>query len=474
MSRSVAGGTERDFQKSFGEFYATAENCTDDPDKEGKCQFRIHGMYDDTTNVPSNMLFWQKPHQEITSAGHLQCGKMPVGSIRGTVCRGHFLDADKQMPVFDHNIAKAGDLSSTGDQDSSSSTNGQASLVSGTNSTPRGGRIPDNAVQTRINRANRTSLTPHPIEAVDSGADTYQPNDSDGVNPTEAVRTATKFASIPTVASKTTGGSILKQLINVDPQNKNGVMPNCIKKFLQIENILQFSSMGGASNFLGQVMGIAMNIIGAASSINAMGSGFASASPATIQNLDPNTLTALFATITALGSGATIDQLDTDLQSIVGVIGSGGILDQLIAAILNLIQTNTFTLEAFIALIEAFLAMLQNAGQQATVGSNINNIMSNLASMLPTIASSITSSLDIHIPNSVLNPDTVNKAIQKFSMNQAIIKAPSTGLKILSKQAVEGQNMQNIGNLLSGISGAASGAISSITSALSGVSIPSV
>jgi hypothetical protein len=114
-----------------------------DPDQEGRVQVRIHGLYDDKQNIPDKDLPWVKPSQSITSAGHNKIGGTPVGTIKGSTVKGHFLDSDRQYPIFEHTIAKAGDA------DSNSTQNGQTTLVKGTNSTPIGPRNKNNKFCTR-------------------------------------------------------------------------------------------------------------------------------------------------------------------------------------------------------------------------------------------------------------------------------------------------------------------------------------
>lgn len=97
--------TERVYghKKWYGQVFSV-----DDPDKEGRVQVRIYGLYDDTTNIANTDLPWVKPHQDITSAAHQKVGLTPVGCIPGSIVTGYFEDEDQQIPIFHATIAKAG------------------------------------------------------------------------------------------------------------------------------------------------------------------------------------------------------------------------------------------------------------------------------------------------------------------------------------------------------------------------------
>ncbi len=200
--------TERAFSKSWNEWYGKVVSVND-PDQDGRVQVRILGQHDDISNIPDDMLLWAKPAQDITSAAHNKMGTSPVGVIVGSIIGGYYMDADMQIPVFTHTVAKAGDPS----KDNTSTSDGQTTLEPGTNSSPLGNRITTNAFVTRQGRDI--------VKDDQTGSQGPQEQkDSDGVDVTKQAQQKTKFYSQPTVGSiQNAAGSILQQILRVDPQN---------------------------------------------------------------------------------------------------------------------------------------------------------------------------------------------------------------------------------------------------------------
>ena len=440
--------TERNFSETFNFWYGVVTSV-DDPDQDGRCQVRIHSRHDDENACPIEKLPWSKPLHPIHSSGHNKIGMSPVGAIVGSTAFGFFLDKDHQYPFHLGFIAKAGDA------DSGSSSNGSETLIEGTNSNPPGSRLANNAFITRkgqnIKIDDQTKIT-YPQYSPP------QQKDSDGKDIVQMAIANTKYANNPTIGSiLKPAGSVLTQLQQVDPQNLNGILKQAIPSFIKIADIQSFSSAGGATQVLGQALGMALNAIsgsvGQATVVNSLGA------MASQGQLSQTASTALYLAITSLG--ATISTTD----SVGAVIVQS--LNDLIQLLTPLLQNGTLTLAQFEALIAQFLAEIQNNGSQATIGVQPSNILNELASVLPTLASPINTTLDIHLPKSVLDIKSVSNTIQAFAMSMAYVKAPTSGKKYWATKAVQQSSEAlntNIAAALSQIQGVAPAAIKALSS----------
>jgi hypothetical protein len=429
--------TERSFGKSQNTWYGIVTNVKD-PDMDGRVQVRVHGQHDDQTNIPDSDLPWAKPEQDITHAGHNKIGRSPTGIIVGSVISGYYLDTDMQVLVYTATVAKAGDPQSNG-----MTTNGQAQLVPGTNSSPLGGRIANNAFITRKGR--------NIIQDDTTGSQgPSQQMDSDGVDVVAQAKANTKFGSLPTVGSIAQPiGSILQQIAQVDPKNLNAVLPQALQSFTKIKDLNAASSTVGINGILGQIMSAAMSQVGAAGALNQLG-----------QTLQPgqlsNTSTSVLLTaIASLGANESINTLSTTVQ---GVIGQS--LPAFVAALQALINTNNLNANTLNILLAEFFPQVQQNAQQATLGTNQGSILNNLSQFLPQIASAIQSTLNGHLPQSVLNTNLITQALQRFAMNQAFLKAPSNGKKELAILATSNPIAAAIAGAVQGVSAAASQSIS--------------
>jgi len=394
-------GTDRAF--GFADWYGEVVNVND-PDQEGRVQIRIHGLYDDKTNIPDDQLPWVKPLQMINSAGHNKIGETPVGVIKGSIVGGYFVDNDKQYPIFSHVIAKAGD------PQPGTTVDGQTELIKGTNSTPIADRNKNNKFVTRKgkNIKEEDNASEPPKEA----------KDSDGVDITAEAAGKTKFSKYPTVGSvQQPSGSILNQLTQVDPTHLTSVLPQAVEAFKKIKDLNTFSSTGGVMNVLGQVLGSVLNAVGAARALNAMS---ATMNPS---DLSPMAQNAILIALENLGSSASSDAV----QAIIG-----STLEPLLAEILALLNSGNLTAQTFNDLIARYFASIQQQGQQSTVGVNLQSILQNLTSVLPQLAQPLQETLNIHLPTSTLNVSTVTQALQKFAMSQAFLKKPGDGKKALA------------------------------------------
>jgi hypothetical protein len=425
-------------ERSYGqkEWHGVVVNVND-PDQEGRVQIRIFGLHDDIQNIVDSNLPWAKPYQDVTSAGHNKIGGSPVGLIKGAYVGGHFLDSDKQYPVFHHSIAKAGD------PQKGSTTNGQVDLVKGTNSTPIAERN-KNAFVTRKGRNIK--------EEDNANTNPTESKDSDGVDITAKAISNTKFATIPTVGSLlNAGGSILTQLTNVDPKHLTSVLPNAVANLIKIQDLHTFSSTAGITNVLGQAMGQVMSSLGVNNILSALTSlpniGFG------LSDLAKNTLLIGLQNTTA----------NNTLSPTVGAIVQETVIELQIG--ISELINGSLSLTDFEALLAKLFGNIQNSGSSMLLGVNSQNILASLASALPQIAGAIQSTLTDHLPTSVLNQSTVTTALQKFSMNQAYIKKPTDGKKDLAKSAVQTDFSDLISSAttaLQGLSNTAQSFISSI------------
>lgn len=399
--------TDRSFGHSLWYGVVTDVN---DPDQEGRVRVRIHGLYDDTTNIPDDHLPWVKPCQDITSAGHNKIGKLPVGVIKGTTVGGYFLDGDKQYPVFHHVIAKAGD------PQEGTTVNGQTELVPGTNSNPIADRNKNNAFVTRKgkNIKEEDNATEPPKES----------NDSEGVDITADAQKNTKYATQPTVASLSNPiGSILNQLTSIDPTHLTSVLPNAVDSLTKIKDLNTFSTTAGVNNVLGQVLGLAMNTIGAARFLNALSANSPTQQPTTLSATSQH---ALLLALQNLGPAPSSDM-------VLSVIGS--VYEAILPALLALIDSGNLTEATLDALLLEFFANIQNQGANDTIGGNINSVLNNLQAMLPQLTGPIQSTMNSHLPASVLNQSSILTALQKFALNQSFLKKPTDGKKDLAIKA---------------------------------------
>lgn len=444
--------TERNFATSERFWFGVVTNVGPEPDgtMEARHQVRVHGINDDETNIPNSDLMWAKPMQDITSAGHNKIGTIPVGTVVGSTVFGIYLDNDRQNPISIGTIAKAGN------EDTGTTINGSPALLGEYNSTPPGGRLSNNAVNTRANQN---------IQQDDQFSISYENNytgteqkDSDGVDITANAINKTQYAKNPTVASTTPTGSILTQLQSVDPQNSNAFLKQAIPNFIKVEALNAFGSNAGSVNVLGQTLGSALTavaaIIGTATVINALGNAISGSQPST------TTLQALYVALLQMNQPITAS---TPILAVIEQVAPA-----LTFAIQTLINNNNLTLSNLEALILAYLTQIQETGTQSTLGNGISqsNILNVLSIALPTISSAINGTINNHLPKSVLNISVINSALQKFAMNQAIVAMPNNGKKALLQAATQSSpavlNAQ-INQTISGIAGISTTAVKALS-----------
>jgi hypothetical protein len=401
-----------------------------DADQEGKVQVRRMGldgfMNDDgtwdtesTTNIPDEDLLWAKPSQDITSAAQNKMGEIPVGLVKGSIIHGDYEDPnDMQILVMHGSVAKAGDPRPDG-----LTVNGQLGLIDGTNGCPIGGRcaVIDGKKQKTNKFVTRKGRSIKDDDAL-KGTVAPEQNDSDGADVTAEAKANTKFGTQGTVGSiPNPVGSILTQIAGVDPQKLNSVLPNAVDAYTKIKDLNSFSSIGGVNGVLGQALGMAMNALGTSRAAQAIGSALNASS------LSSTALTALQTAIGSLGSNPVVSStvfsvIAPSVANITNQLGS-------------MINSGTLNSGTFNSLMQQEQSNIQTNGAQATIGTNMNTVMSMLSSVLPQISGAINSVTQGHLPKSVLNNQTLTDALTKFVMNQTFVKKPGQGKKDLAKRA---------------------------------------
>jgi hypothetical protein len=337
-------------------------------------------------------------------------------------------------------------------------------MMEGTNSTPPGTRLANNAFITRkgksIKQDDQTQIT------YDNNYTPTEQKDSDGQDITAQAIANTKYANNPSVASLTTlSGSILKQLQEVDPKNINAVLPQAIPAFLKMKDLNTFSSGEGSLGVMGQALGMALqsvsSIIGQAPVINNIASAVSSG---TMSN---NLASALSQALLSLNSPI----ITSDTVS--NVINMS--LQNLINLLTPLLKNGTLTLEQLESIISLFLQEIQDNGSQAVLGqgATFGNIFNMMQTLLPTIAQPIENSLNIHFPESVFDISKMTTALQNFTMNQSFLKAPENGRKALANQAVSqvvppGQS-SSLSDILGNVEGVTQSTITSLQNGLNNV-----
>jgi hypothetical protein len=423
--------TERSFGSSL--WYGLVVNVND-PEQEGRVQVRIHGLYDDTANIPDAQLPWVKPTQDITSAGHNKIGNLPVGVIKGTTVGGYFLDDDKQYPIFTHVIAKAGD------PQSGSTQNGQVGLVPGTNSNPITNRNKNNKFVTRKGK--------NIIQEDNASTNPTESKDNDGEDVTATASSNTKYATIPTVGSvNNPSGSILSQLTSVDPSHLTSVLPNAVANFIKLDDLHSFSSVNGITNIVGQTLGQALNTVGLNTFLTAL-------SPVIIPSQ-----------LSTLAQKSLIIAIQTSGSTVTASPLVSGIINATTPLLINDLQNflNNPTQANLEQLLSDYFNSISQQGSSATLGTNSQSILSQLGSVLPTIAGAIQSTLNNHLPVSVLNTSKITQSLQNFAMAQAYIKMPNSGKKDIAKQAVI-QGINSLSPIISGLSSQAQSFVKSLGS----------
>lgn len=386
----------------------------DDTDEEGKLQLKPI----DWTDIPKEDLPWGKPLLGLNNAGQNKIGSIPVGAVVGSWVTGYWLDPlEKNIPIIVSTLASAGEPKSDG-----TTKNGQLELVDGTNGFSPGGRTkttpdkkPTNKFVTRKGKSIKDDDHSEKTPTVQK--------DNDAVDVTAEAKANTSFGTNGTTGSINNPiGSILSQIASIDPKNLNAVLPNAVSAFQAMQDLNIFSSTNGINGILGQVLGQVLNSIGLGTALEALGTTL------DIAQLSSSSISVIKNALASLGSIPSFSQV---VQSIIDPV-----INQMTEQLSSLIE-NGLNSSSFNSLISNFQSIIQNTGAEALLGVNINNILSSLESVLPTISSAINSVINTHISDSVLDQNKMNQVLQGFSMNQAFVKKPEKGKKALAKKATD-------------------------------------
>jgi len=213
-------------------WFATVTNVTDDPNKSGRVQVRIHGLHDDTANIPDADLPWAivlggTNNPSIGGMGSLA----GIGLSRGTVVMINWaVDGGRQIPVV------MGTLPRVGTVVSGSTTAGAPTIDRTSSSAP--------AAIVGIDRNTRSQsgqTPPPPINQVESGAASVANNTTNsGVTVTEEVKTKQKNTTLPTTASanKNDRSDVLDIARAVDPLGRLSSLPCLNSGLFSIRSLL--------------------------------------------------------------------------------------------------------------------------------------------------------------------------------------------------------------------------------------------
>lgn len=241
--------TERDIGQTFSWWFGEVAGV-EDPDQSGRVQVRVYGRHDDKTNIKDEDLPWALPMQPVTSAALGKVGTTPLGLLVGSKVMGFWLDRDQQYPVIYGSFGKAGDLKNDN------------TTVGGTEQIDiKTGSIPTAA----INQSDPSENNPYSvrtpdrisIDEVNRMKKKIDKTSTDkGVKVREDVNKDLKKPEEPTTASaeKDDDSDILDIIRGVDPQNISASLPNAVKAFGNIRNIVGMISQAGQTNLLSKTM----------------------------------------------------------------------------------------------------------------------------------------------------------------------------------------------------------------------------
>ena len=386
----------------------------DDPDQQGSLQISVIGKTDLIANADC---YWGKLHQGTASAGQNQIGSMPVGPIVGSWVHGFWSDSDMQIPIIMGTVHSAGTLDPSG-----KTVNGHQAIDTTKASTPKGGRNPppgkpkDNAFVTRQGKSIKED-DQHPTQSPPVQTD------ADAKDVTAQAKSNTSYGTNGTTGSITNPiGSILSQISKVDPKNLNAVLPNAVAAFTKMKDLSAFSSTVGVNGLLGQALGAALNAAGLGTAAQAIGTALSAT------GLSGTSVAALQGAMESIGS---TPQFSQTVASVVNPV-----ITQLTGGLQSLISNGGLNNNSFNSLMSEAQGIIQNMGAMASIGANMNNIMSSLDSVLPTLSGAIKAVQSGHLAEAVLDIGIMGTALQKFAMNQAFVKAPDKGKKALAKKAV--------------------------------------
>jgi hypothetical protein len=207
--------TERSFGSTRNDWVGIVTNVND-PHQSGRVQVRVFGQHDDRVNIPDSALPWAQVLQPVTSAALGRAGTAPVGMMVGTRVFGIWLEGDRQYPLIQGTLGRAG-------APIPGQTQGGAPAVN-----TAVGSIPAAAQGSPSNPY--TQLANNRIEVATANTSTLETVTRDqGTILTVAVEDGMQFANTPTVGSAEPGEKDPVTLLQqVDPQNLLSSLP-CLR-----------------------------------------------------------------------------------------------------------------------------------------------------------------------------------------------------------------------------------------------------
>ena len=408
-----------------------AGDPTKDTEKAGRVPVRIHGRHDDTQNIPDDKLPMALPAHSVKSAGHNQMGNTPVGIVKGSTVFGFFLDPAQQYPIMLGTIAKSGNPVE------GSTTNGQLQVDPATNSNPTGGRSANNAFTTRKGKN---------IKNDDTGKDLPpETSDKDAVDTVKQALDKAKSAALPTLASIPAVKDVLQNLQKVDPSNLSASLPQAIPSLIKLKQLMGLVSSLGNIKATGSAVANGLNQAASSTSMEYIIVALANALDST--TLSTTTQQVIYEALTQL---ETQYSYTPDVQTIVDTTGS-----QFATDLLSLINSGTLTSDTLESLIQQYTSNMNDSTTSNALGGGAtkSNILSMIGPLIPILGPLVEKTVKEHLPASILDQDIVKQALQKFSINQSMIKLPDTGKKALALLAVTPAAGLLNSNLLNTISG---------------------
>ena len=237
----------------MNKFYIGEVRSLKDEWESGRVQVRVYGYHDDEQSIKDEDLPWATPLQPITSAATGRMGTSPTGMIVGSRVVVMFLDEEEQYPVIVGTFARAGkqkdDNDNTKGKDDIDDTYSDVPMIArGSNSDPKDPHA-------KVSNDNRT-FDPRKKDDKYNNA-THVKNDEGKELTGEAKKTSdsANLATTASISKDKASGNLMDMILQVDPQNQSGALPQApqnIQKILQISNM---TSMGGLNGLMGGGLG---------------------------------------------------------------------------------------------------------------------------------------------------------------------------------------------------------------------------
>ena len=464
-------------------FLAEVRNIND-PWFCGRVQIRIYGLHDDETNIKDVDLPWATPIQDITSAATAKAGKAPLGMLVGSRVFGIFLDKERQMPIILGTYARAAKPVDKNDntqgQEGSDPTSKGVDLPASTNPSQSDniGRAPNHpvlngkALNTENDMYNKAQFSDNGSgdKAVDTAKQKFAPNSEQPT--TAAADTTSKLPEsiaqvdpamtsqiLTTMFSSLASVRDIMNLTTANSQNKivtdsfSFALALLVKKYgfttiinifsatLNNNNILYLNTANqkivkdGLNSIILQAaqlgptsipVYIAPDVIFPNNNqmtpaplytqapdlyIQKYYAGGSDPNPGYIEWIGPNndSVYTLRTNNNPPYSSATESLIATTQSQIAMALEPNIITGSLsIITLNNILETNNNN--------------VNSASNNAALGVNSLNILNIIQQLIGVLGQTIATTQSAHLPQSVLNVNSVNTSLQNFAKNMAIIK----------------------------------------------------